>query len=439
MKTLTIVLLSTLLVGCYSPPSPRAREAGPSPPREAVEAPDERARLLEQPTLSEDEFLRLVELGNPTIQAALQDVDAASGRRRQAGLLPNPVLLANLEEAPASSDRLGEGKFTAGLAWPIPVGGRIGAASHSAETEKRAWEAAALTTRLEALRDARQALYACFYARQLAGLEEEVRALTAEFAETVRKRRAEKTVLELEVMKTSVELAAREDAVRTAQKESVSADLKVRGIVGSLDFDPTRVAVHPVEGYVLRPLAEYETLARGRHPSLAAADRLVEAAEAQVGLARRSTIPDVTIAALYGQSPVDAEEPGEELVELGIEVPLPLFDRNQGRAAEAEALRRKALLARRAAEVTLVSRVREAYRDVELRLSRAQAHRDTILPSAQKAVEQSMSLYKEGKVLNLEVLDAQRVLAGARRQYLEAQRDAAVGIVELQSLIGEER
>lgn len=439
MKPLSPLLGAILLVGCYSPPPPRGQEAGPSAPREAVEAPDERARLIEQPTLTEAEFLRLVELGNPGIQSALRDVDAASGRRRQAGLLPNPVLLANLEEAPASSDRLGEGKFTAGLAWPIPVGGRIGAATHAAESEEQAWVAAAHTTRIETLKEARRALYASFYARQLAGLEEEVRALTAEFAETVRKRRAEKTVLELEVMKTSVELAAREDAVRTAQKESVSADLRVRGLVGDLEFDPTRVSVHPVEACVLRPIEEYETLARDHHPSLAAADRLVEAAEAQVGLVRRSAIPDVTIAALYGRSPVDAEEPGEDLVELGIELPLPLFDRNQWRSAEAEALRRKALLGRHAAELALLNRVREAYRDVELRLARAQAYRDTILPSAQKAVEQSMSLYKEGKVLNLEVLDAQRVLAGAKRQFLEAQRDAAGGIVELQSLIGEGR
>ncbi len=383
--------------------------------------------------------MRLVELGNPEIQAALCDVDAAAGRRRQAGLLPNPVLLANIEEAPASSDRLGEGKFTAGVGYPFPIGGRIGAAGHAAEKERQAWEASARMTRRETLTEARQALYACFYARQLAGLEEEVRALTAEFAETVRKRRAERTVLELEEMKTTVELAAREDAVRTAQKEVVSADLRVRGLVGDAGFESTRVAVHPLENYALRPLAEYESLATANHPSLAAADRLVEAAEAQIDLAKRSAVPDVTIVALYGESPVDAEEPGEDLVELGIEVPLPIFDRNQGRTAEAEALRRKAALQRHAAEVTLLNRVREAYRDVELRLARVQAYRDTVLPNAQKAVEQSMSLYKEGKVLNLEVLDAQRVLAGARRQFLEAQRDAASGVVELESLIGEGR
>jgi cobalt-zinc-cadmium efflux system outer membrane protein len=164
----------------------------------------------------------------------------------------------------------------------------------------------------------------------------------------------------------------------------------------------------------------------------------VEVADAQRDLASREAWPDLELSAGLGRSSGEDSSERETIVEFGVAVPLPIFNRNQGRITEAEIFRRKAVIEVEYARLTVRTRLHEAYRELERQLSRVTRYRDAILPAATAAMEQTTFLYREGKALVLDVLDAQRVLASNRRALLAARRDLAAAIVALESLTGDE-
>jgi cobalt-zinc-cadmium efflux system outer membrane protein len=425
--------LLCLLAACGGGANPVGDGLPLLPSRPAPSA--EVARLLQQPELSEKEFLRLVELGHPRVLSARADVEAAVARRLQAGLWPNPSLFAGFEEMPGSPLRPGDAKAVLGIAFPIAIGGRIGAQVEAAERERAFVEVVADVKRFEVLTEARRALVEFAYSSRAAALEEESRKLAAEFHEVVRKRRDEKTILELELIKTAVELAAQEIDAGAAARDAERAVIRLRSWTAEREFDAARVRYALPESAPAIDAAASETQALERNPLMKAARRSTELAAALVMLARREAIPDVELTAAAGRSAGEADQ--ETIVEFGISVPLPFFNRNQGRIAEAEAIERRAQFELEDARLTILTRVRDAAKAIERERTRVERFRTAILVQAEKAVTQAVTLYREGKVLNLDVLDAQRVLVKARRTYLEAQRDLALALVELETLTGE--
>ena len=396
----------------------------------------ELAALRSKAELEEDEFIRLVALTSPKILALRAEVGAAEGRKRQAGLWPNPSLFAELEEAPLNPARPGKGKAVAGLSYPLILSGRLGAGVEAADRERELLESLLDVRRREILRDARKALYDYVALREEAALEEEIRKLTSEFNEVVRRRRAERSVLELELIRTTVELATQEVETTSLSKEADKAALRLRAWVGDPSFDAARLKVQLPAPAALAARESYEKRLVDGHPTFRAAKKAIGVIDAQIALARSERIPDFTLSAAFGRGAAEFGGSQDSIFELSLEVPLPLFNRNQGRIAELEALRRKAEFELDDHRAMLLVDLHDAVRDVERELPRIKAYEDTILPQVARGLEQATTLYREGKVLSLDVLDAQRTLTRARRAHITARRDLARSIANLESLIG---
>lgn len=404
----------------------------------SVQEDPELQKLEHQESLTEREFLRLVELNNPSLRSLEQEVEAAVARVRQAGLWPNPGLFVEEEESPLSPFRPADGKTVIGLKIPLVLSGRLGAATEAAEKEERAVRHLVQVRRRELLRQARAALYDFLYTREAAVLEEEIRKLTAEFSALVEGRRKEKTVLELEAIQARTELLAQEIEASSLSREVELAAARVRRWTGDPAFDVARIKATLPEAYGVSSLRNADRFLAG-HPALAAAALGVEGLEAQLTLAHREGIPDPVLSAAYGRGSDIEGFAREDIVEFGVEIPLPLFNRNQGRIAEIEILRRQALLDYEAIRQDLLTDLRRSALGIDQKLARYQGIREKLLPEALEAVNQASTLYREGKALNLEVLDAQRVLAKVRRTLLEARRDLALSIAQFEALTGEMR
>lgn len=405
---------------------------------EASRTPQESelSTLRSRKDLTEADFLRLVALANPKILALRAEVEAADARKQQAGLGPNPSLFAALEEAPLSPAQPSKGKMLFGLSYPLILGGRLGAGVDAAGREREFLEALLEIRRREILREARKALYDYVALREEAALEEEIRKLTSEFNEVVRKRRAERSVLELELIRTTVELATQEVETASLAREAEKAALRLRSWVGDPGFDASVLRVELPVVTALETMESYEKKFVERHPAFRAAKKAIEVIDAQQALARKEVFPDFTLSAGFGRG---AEDNGRQdtIFELGLEVPLPLFNRNQGRIAELDSLRRKAQFEFEDQRVTLLVELKEAIRNVERELPRLKTYREIVLPEVARGLEQATTLYREGKVLSLDVLDAQRTLTRARRTHIAARRDLARSIAELENLIGD--
>ena len=168
------------------------------------------------------------------------------------------------------------------------------------------------------------------------------------------------------------------------------------------------------------------------HPALRAARLGVEAAEAMLVTAKKERIPDLNLFLAYGRfQPIEGN-----FVEGGISFPLPIFHRNQGRVAETGSLvamaRHQERIAAHELEVALSS-ARLKHRTAHEQLDHLA---ERIFPAAERALAQAREAYRAGRLMFLELVDAQRTFIEVLLRTMELRRDLALAEADLMSLLG---
>lgn len=122
---------------------------------------------------------------------------------------------------------------------------------------------------------------------------------------------------------------------------------------------------------------------------------------------------------------------------VGVSLPLPLFDRNQGNVLSASRRADQARDLRNATELRLRGDVAMALEQWRRAQAAIEAHDRSILPAAQQAVDSATRGFRMGKLAFLDVLDAQRTLIDARNRYLQAMAEATEAWASLERLYGD--
>ena len=144
-------------------------------------------------------------------------------------------------------------------------------------------------------------------------------------------------------------------------------------------------------------------------------------------------IPDLTLSGGFRRF----SETNDNAFVLGVSIPLPLFDRNQGGALEARYRLAKAEEEHKASEVRVRTALAEAYRALSIAFAEATALKNDVLPGAQSAFDATNEGYRQGKFGYLDVLDAQRTLFKTRDQYIETLTAYHRAVADVEQLIGE--
>jgi cobalt-zinc-cadmium efflux system outer membrane protein len=150
----------------------------------------------------------------------------------------------------------------------------------------------------------------------------------------------------------------------------------------------------------------------------------------QLELANRA--PDLTVS-LGSKRMAD---PSRSQTVVGLSLPLPLFDRNQGNALAAQRQADKAHAELAAAAVRLESELALAIQDLRAARQALDTLRGDILPAAQQASEAVRKGFEFGKHNFIDVLDAQRTLLQARAQYLSALSDGHRAAAAIERILG---
>ena len=139
-----------------------------------------------------------------------------------------------------------------------------------------------------------------------------------------------------------------------------------------------------------------------------------------MGLEKAQRIPDldVSIGSQYDASV------RERVNLVGVSMPIPLFNRNQGNVLAATRRADQSRDLRNAAELRLRTETRQALDLWQTANTEVRAFNQQILPAAQLAVDSATRGFEMGKFSFLDVLDAQRTLIAARTQYLTATAQA---------------
>ena len=377
--------------------------------------------------LSLDSALAKAFANNPELAAARWEIDIAQGARQQAGLLPNPVLSVDAEDTRRDSRTT-----SVKLSQALELGGKRGA---RVEVASRGQELAALELerRGNQLRaDVLQAYYAALRAQERTQLAGRSLALAERGVSVAQGRVNAGKASPVEATRAQVQLAEVRLELSRGQMEQDTAYQQLASITGSAatDFsavqEPERApSTLPASAQLLSRLPETA--------ELRLAEQEIVQREASLGLERAQRIPDLDVS-IGSQYDAGARE---RVNLVGLSMPLPLFNRNQGNLLSAARRADQARDLRNATELRLRSETRQALEQWNTARGEVQAFNQTILPAAQRAVDSATRGFEMGKFSFLEVLDAQRTLIGARSQYLAAVAQTTDARVRIERIYGD--
>ena len=385
------------------------------------------ASVVQAQTLTLDTALQNAFANNPELAAARWEIDIAEGGRQQAGLIPNPVVSWDAEDTRRDSRTT-----TIKLSQTLELGGKRGA---RVDVATRAQDAAALTLeqRRNGLRaDVIDSYYAALRAQERLDLAQRSLALAERGLIVANGRVSAGKSSPVEATRAQVQLSEIRLELNRAQIGLTDAYRRLAASTGSATPDFQAVASQRESTPVLPPaallLARLEQTAE-----LRLAELQVLQNEAGVGLEKAQRIPDldVSIGSQYDASV------RERVNVVGVSMPIPLFNRNQGNVLAASRRADQARDLRNAAELRLRTETRQALDLWQTANTEVRAFNQQILPAAQNAVDNATRGFEMGKFNFLDVLDAQRTLIAARTQYLTATAQATDAWVRIERIYGD--
>jgi len=376
--------------------------------------------------LTLDAAIDLALRANPTLRAAGSEVAAQEGALVQAGALPNPELEL-LREGGQGDNRT----TTATLNIPIELGGkraaRVDAARQEGKLAALALDAARATLRA----DTGAAFHEAVAAQERERMAQELVLLAGRALAAAGKRVEAGTLSPVEETRARVaQGSARIEALQAA-RDLEGARIRLAalwaGDARQLDIVAPQAVVLPPAPSLAHLLAQLDG-----SPALRHARAQVDHREALARLERTRRTPDVNVI-------VGAQREGPDTrnrTVLGLSVPLPLFNRNDG--AVLNALRRvdKARDEQDAEKARLRAELAQAHARLTSALAECTLIATDILPGAEDAQRAANRGFELGKFGLIDVLDAQRVLAQSKNQYLTAVLDAHRAAADIARLLG---
>ncbi|MEQ4258150.1 TolC family protein [Pseudomonas syringae] len=364
---------------------------------------------------------------NPELAAAQWEIGVAEGDRQQAGLIPNPTVSWEVEDT-----RRETSTTTVMLSQALELGGKRGARIEAASKGQDAARLELGRRGNELRAEVVQAFYAA--ARAQAGLElaRQSRTLAERGLEVAEGRVRAGKVSPVEATRAQVQLAETDLLVRRAETLKINSNRELARTTGSPVASFERLDYNDLSPGKLPPGAKLLT-ALNQSAELRLAQTQIEQREAALGSERAKRIPDLTVSVGSQYS----REERERVNVVGLSMPLPLFDRNQGNVLAASRRADQSRDLRNAVELRLRTETQSALDQWNTAAQEVESFDRVILPAAQRAVDTATRGFEMGKFGFLEVLDAQRTLISARSQYLESLATATEARVAIERIHGD--
>ena len=373
-----------------------------------------------------EQALELAASRSFTLSAARRELEASDGAVQQAGALRNPELNASVEDT-----RRETRTTTATLAFPVELGGKRAARVTAAERGRDVAQAE--------LSNAQAQLRASVIAAYFSTLVGQERFKLATHSAELAKRGADAIAKRVAAGKVSPvdETRARVDQAN-AQLETTEAEAALqtaRQMLAALWGDPEPkfsevvgdTAQVPSRGTAADLAQQLEA-----SPALLASRMEANRRKAQIDVERSKAVPDVTVSVGAKRD----NELGRTQAIVGVSIPLPLFDRNQGAVYEAGKRAQRADDDYQAARIRVLNELQLAASQLSVARTSLQSLQSTVLPAAQQAYEAATKGFEAGKFGFLDVIDAQRSLLQARSRYLTTLSSAFQAAAAIDRLLG---
>jgi cobalt-zinc-cadmium efflux system outer membrane protein len=400
--TMIKLIVPLLLAAVVSAPA-RAQLLPPLPAASAAQAPP----------LSLQGAIALALSGNAEIAIARGELAAREGDTLQAAQAPNPSLEL-LREGTDSQN----GASTVQLSVPVELGGKRAARRAVAALDGELGRQVLAITRARVRAETVAAYAGLQLANEQLLLAQSGALLAASSSEAAARRVLAGKISPVEESRTRLAEAAVKIALLQARRDVLLAQQRLLAMLpadappfGHVDGGRVALPRLPVLATLFEAAQQAPVLAQAR---LEVARR---AALSQLELSRRT--PDLTL--LLGARRDNGA--GRQLL-LGVSLPLPLFDRNQGAVLAAMRRLDKARDEQALAQRKLRLELGEAHARLASALAEVALIEHDIVPGARDAFDAARRGFEAGKFSALEVLDAQRTLLQFSSAHLKAVAEA---------------
>jgi cobalt-zinc-cadmium efflux system outer membrane protein len=376
--------------------------------------------------LTLEQALELAASRSPQLSAARREIEAQAGALQQAASRPNPELAASVED-----HRSATRTTTATLNFPLELGGKRAARVNAAQLAHRLAQAELADARAQVRAAATAAYFGLLAAQERVELATRSAELAASGAQAVSRRVAAGKAAPADALRAQVDQASAQLELTEAQGELTAArhalaaqwgdtEPRFAAVAGGLQAIPERAPLPELMGRL------------DEAPALLAARTERERRQALVDVERSKAVPDLT----FSVGAKRDNEQGRTQAVVGLSIPLPLFDRNQGALLEARKRADKADDELQAARLRLRAELQTAASQLAIARTSLQTLQATVLPATQQAYDMARKGYEAGKFGFLDVIDAQRSLLQARARYLGTLANAYQAATAIDRLIG---
>lgn len=364
--------------------------------------------------LSVEDATRLAIQHNPQLRAAGYRVDAATGRVLQAGLYPNPSLSFSGESIGANAGSGGETAYT--IEQEIVLGGRIRRAREVANSDRLAAQESFVAQEFTLATRVSRAYFGVVSAQQQLSDRRELSDLSSQLLDAVRARVEAGSATEPDLLRAEVVFEQSQIELESAQNLEQAARQILASVIGVEQLiDPPLTT--SVDEFAELPAYEdlvASTLAANSRMALARIS--VQRARQSHKLAQAESTP--TLIASVGPRYSDID--GETTLDVGLNLEIPLFDRNQGEIEATLSERLSASAELRNVQLELLAEVAQAWSVYQTSLMGVERYQQQLLPKAERTLDLTRQAYQSGKADYLRLLDAQQVLIESRLSYVEA-------------------
>jgi outer membrane protein TolC len=362
------------------------------------------------------QWLRTALENNPVIAAAKANAEAKKKEIRIAPSLPDPTLSGEYNITPVET-RTGFKPSRIGISQMVPWPAKLLIQKEIAEKEFKAAREALNSVKARILADVRAA-FADYYAlgKEIDITKDNLKLLQ-EMEKVLLSRYATAAVSQVSLLKVQVEMIVLEDQIVSLNSEEVNVRQKAIALLNlptgtKLTF-PAVLPELPVPVNVGLLIDSAVKI----NPAIGQARFEVEAASAQIGLARQTFAPDLMFMSDYiftgksNSSMAASSESGKDPWMVGVAITIPIWMGNKtARIEKAGAMKTMAdaMLTdmENLTESNSASLI-EGYHDAQRKIV---LYAQTLIPQSQQTISLIEEAYTNDKATMLDFLDAQRML-----------------------------
>jgi len=384
--------------------------AMPSSPRETGPLDIQRLPEIAEP-MDVEALIGLATQHNPALRQARLQVRGAMGAAIQAGLYPNPVIGYQAEQIGVEGTA---GEFHGmRVSQKIVTAGKLEVSRRKYLQRVQAAEALAVAQQYRVCNDIRLHYFEFLGHSQMVEIHQELVKSAEDSALTLREQYNVGQANRAAVWRSNAMLQRARLKLLSAENARLQSGRRLAAIIGC------QIELSEVTGQLDGPVETFEFQAVQTHilansPELLAARAKLRSDQITLQREQIEPIPDVTVEAATGYN----FEANDAVSSVGVSLPLPLWNRNQGTIMQARADLSRQHAEIRRLESDLSRRLADQYRMYISAAQHVAEYQRSILPDLKSAYRAHLQSYKANRAEWPDVLASQKDYFEAKQEYI---------------------